>query len=291
MNKTIKEIKRLLDGLPIKDEVLENGSFDDKDKLLKLSGRDILKIVRDGETVKGISKSKLCEDSLKDVNGEVEFSGLTRKVFREGEIEDRQTSKIAVTVRVSTHVSCFEEDNLPNGVLLERILDRSWRDIVLDEDNRCVALFDEHAGKNGVISYKDAVTVSALEDLRYAVEKYDIVADKFLINRKQLSDLVKNCSGHVDPTTDRELIMRGIIGFILNSMIIVTAGNLVDGAVKPDELYVVTGSKELGVFTEWEKLSCSIEMVDDRIDWVWKEVISMEILCSKGIANMVKEGD
>src|SRR5690606_10080867 len=114
-----------------------------------------------------------------------------------------------------------------NYDVLDRAQDTARQEIELEEDKRGLALIDRAARTVNAETIFSTLNIAALEDIRYQVERHRLVVDKFLINRAEVSDIVKMATGsagagagHVDPVTERELILAGYVGNVLNAQII-----------------------------------------------------------------------
>lgn len=132
--------------------------------------------------------------------------------------------------------------------VLDRVQDTARQEIELEEDKRAIAVIDAAAtsGSNSVIGFV-TLGIGAFEDIRFQVERNRIPVDKFAINRAELSDVIKTMSTQVDPVTERELILAGYIGSILNASIITSAGIGVEEVVPAGTVYAMAAPELLGV--------------------------------------------
>jgi len=134
-----------------------------------------------------------------------------------------------------------------NFDLLERGADTARQSISLEEDKRGLAVIDavSLAGDNAVSTFS-SVSISVLENLRYQVEQHSLIVDKFLINRSELSDMLINMSGSVDPVTQREWTLAGYAATYLGTDILVTSGMYNEVTVPAGTIYAVTAPDYLG---------------------------------------------
>ena len=70
--------------------------------------------------------------------------------------------------------------------------------------------------------------------------------ETFAIHRAELSDIVKTMSTAVDPVTERELVLAGYIGTVLNATVMTAAGTGVQQVIPPGTFYACTGPDYLG---------------------------------------------
>ncbi len=116
--------------------------------------------------------------------------------------------------------------------------------------------------------------------------------EKFAIHRQELSDIVKTMSTQVDPVTERELLLAGYIGNILNAQIITSAGTGVQEVIAPGTFYAMTGAEyfgEMGIrvelFSEPYNRFVTAEMVKG---WAMCEVIGFAIPNAAAVAKGMK---
>jgi len=209
---------------------------------------------------------------IKDI---VDYEGWARKLYRVRPLAQGELFRIAKDVRATAWVvgqdgqsiesrlygrfiqpSEFKITAFPtvdiediyqmNYDVLDRAQDTARQEIELEEDKRGLALLDRAAVTVNTDTLFTTLGISALEDVRYQVERHRLMVEKFFINRAELSDVVKTMSAAVDPVTERELILAGYIGNILNAQIITAAGTGVEEVVPAGTFYAVTGSEYLG---------------------------------------------
>lgn len=176
--------------------------------------------------------------------------------------------------------------------ILARTQDRARQAIEFQEDSAGKALLDRAAQTVNTPVAFATLNLAALEAIRYQVERHRLVLDKFLINRQEVSDLVTVLSQEVDPVTQRELIMAGYVGSILNAMIVTSAGTNTFEVVKPGEVYGVTTPEYLG------GMPVRVELFSEPVTqflegkavrgWFWYELISQVVINPKGVSKGVK---
>lgn len=209
---------------------------------------------------------------IKDI---IDYEGWARKVYRTRPLAQGELFRIAKDVRATAWVvgqdgqsiesrlygkyiqpSEFKITSFPtvdiediyqmNYDVLDRAQDTARQEIELEEDKRGLALLDRAAQTVNSTTIFATLGIAAFEDVRFQVERHRLIVEKFLIARAELSDVVKTMSAAVDPVTERELILAGYIGNILNAQIITTAGTGVEEVVPAGTFYAVTGSEYLG---------------------------------------------
>jgi len=173
--------------------------------------------------------------------------------------------------------------------VLARVQDRSRQAIEYQEDRALRnALAAASTATNTAVAFA-TLNLAALEAIRYQVERHRLVADKLLINRQELSDIVTQVSAQVDPITQRELIMAGFIGSILNMLIITSAGTNTFEAIPAGEVYCVTNSSYLG------GMPIRVPLMSQPADlfiegkavrgWYWYELISQVIFNTRAVST------
>jgi len=209
---------------------------------------------------------------IKDI---VDYEGWARKLYRVRPLAQGELFRIAKDVRATAWVvgqdgqsiesrlhgrfiqpSEFKVTAFPtvdiediyqmNYDVLDRAQDTARQEIELEEDKRGLALLDRAAVTVNSETIFTTLGIAAFEDVRYQVERHRLMVEKYFINRAELSDVVKTMSAAVDPVTERELILAGYIGNILNAQIITAAGTGVEEVVPAGTFYAVTGSEYLG---------------------------------------------
>lgn len=258
---------------------------------------------------------------IKDI---IDYEGWARKIFRVRPLAQGELFRIAKDVRSTAWVvgqdgqgiearlygryitpSEFKVTSFPtvdiediyqmNFDVLDRAQDTARQEIELEEDKRALSLVDQAATTVNATTIFSTLGVAALEDIRYQVERNRLVVEKFLINRAELTDLIKtavglNGSQSVDPVTERELILAGYVGNVLNAQIITAAGTGVEQVVPAGTVYAVTGSEYMGemgvrveLFSEPFNKFNQREMVKG---WAFGEIIGFALpnsrACAKG---------
>lgn len=254
---------------------------------------------------------------IKDI---VDYEGWTRRVYRVRPLAQGEFFRLAKDVRSTAWIigqdgqgiearlygryvtpSEFKVGSFPtvdiadiyqmNYDVLDRAQDTARQEVELEEDKRGRALIDVASTTVNTQTTFGTLGVAAFEDIRYQVERHRLVVEKFLINRQELSDIVKTMSAQVDPVTERELILAGYIGSFLNSMIITSAGTGVEEVVPAGTVYAVTGPEYLGemgirveLFSEPFNMFASQRFVKG---WAFGEIIGFAIsnprACAKGV--------
>lgn len=180
-----------------------------------------------------------------------------------------------------------------NYDVLDRAQETAREEIALEEDKRGIAALDVASTTVNAATTFATLGVGAFEDVRFQVERHRLVVEKFLINRQELSDVIKTMSSQVDPVTERELILAGYIGAFLNAMIITTAGTSANGqsTVPAGTFYAVTGPETFGemgirteLFSEPFNMFAQFRFVKG---WAFGELIGHVVVnpraCAKGV--------
>lgn len=129
---------------------------------------------------------------------------------------------------------------------LDRAQDLARQDIERKEDQAFISALASAAVTDNDLTYFASLGLSAFEDTRWQVERHRLIVDKFLINRAELSDIVKTMSSAVDMVTERELILSGYIGNILNAQIVTSAGTNTFEVIPAGVFYAVPAPEYLG---------------------------------------------
>jgi hypothetical protein len=245
---------------------------------------------------------------IKDI---IDYEGWVRKIFRVRPLAQGELFRIAKDVRSTAWVvgqdgqgvearlhgkyvmpNEFKIASFPsvdiseiyqmNYDVLDRAQDTARQEIELEEDKRGLSLLDRAATTVNAETIFTTLGVAALEDLRYQVERHRLVVEKFLINRRELSDMIKTAVGlgassqHVDPVTERELILAGYVGNVLNCQIITAAGTGVEEVVPAGTVYAVTGSEYLG------EMGIRIELFSEPYNkFSWQETVKGWAFCEQ----------
>lgn len=257
---------------------------------------------------------------IKDI---IDYEGWVRKIFRVRPLAQGELFRVAKDVRATAWTigqdgqgiesrlsgkyvtpSEFKIASFPsvdiqdiyqmNFDVLDRAQDTARQEIELEEDKRGLSLIDRASTTVNTETLFTTLGPAALEDIRLQVERHRLQVDKFLINRRELSDLVKTATGlngaqTVDPVTQRELILAGYVGNILNCQIITAAGTGVQEVVPAGTVYAVTSSEYLGemgvrveLFSEPFNKFSHREMVKG---WAFGEIVGFVLPNSRAVAK------
>jgi len=173
--------------------------------------------------------------------------------------------------------------------VLARAQDKARQAIEFSEDNAGINLLRKAASTTNPTTYFANLNLNSLEDLKYQVEKHRLVVDKFLINRREMGDIIKHMSSQVDPVTQREMILAGYVATVLNASIITSAGTGVYEVVNPGEVFACTAPDYLGGMPIRQDLmsepfSQSVNGKPAR-GWMYYELISQVIVNPKAVAR------
>ena len=176
-----------------------------------------------------------------------------------------------------------------NFDVLDRAQDTARQEIELQEDKAGINLLDRAATAVNTTTTFASLGIGAFEDVRFQVERHRLLVEHFLINRAELSDIIKNMSTAVDPVTERELILAGYIGNILNAQILTAAGTGVEEVIPAGTFYACTGADYLGEMGE--RISLFSEpfnkyAVNETVKgWAFVEMIGFGIPNAKAAAK------
>jgi len=273
--------------------------------------------------------SKIGQELLLPIKEIIDYEGFGRRILKTYTLAQGQVNRIdkdvdvaafivssdgrAVETRVSDKYVFpdeFEVTAYPSIRLsevfqkqfdvLDRAQDRAKQAIMRSEDVGVISALKTAAPNfNDTISYS-SLNLQALESLRFQVERHRLVVSKFLINRREVSDLVVFLSQQVDPVTEREWIMMGYVGRILNADIIATAGTQVGQGglgrlsvnweiIEPGRILAVADPEYLGVFPIRVELLAEpankFVLGEPRYAWLFYELISQAIINPRGVAT------
>jgi hypothetical protein len=258
---------------------------------------------------------------LNPIKEVIDYEGLARKVFaprtvKQGEVvrydkdvyiqgwviaEDGQTPQSVVEGKyiyppefeVTAYPSIEIKDKYRAQYdILARVQDRARMSIEYQEDLAMVSLLQAGGNQTNTTTTFATLNLAALEGMRYQIEQHRLICDKFIIHRQEVSDLVNTVSGQVDPISQRELIMAGYIGSILNAMIITTAGTQTFEILDPGDAIAVTAPEYLGGMPV--RVELFSEPVNEfmegrpRQGWFWYELISQVLSNPAGVALGLK---
>jgi hypothetical protein len=172
--------------------------------------------------------------------------------------------------------------------ILSRIQDRARQAIEYQEDRAAMNLLQAGGAAVNTTTFFGSLNIAALESLRYQIERHRLVADKFIINRQEVSDLINVVAPAADPVTQRELLMSGYIGTFLNTSIFTTAGTNTYQILDPGSVVAVTSPEYLG------GMPIRIELMSEPVNefmrgiprkgWFFYELISMALINPAGVA-------
>lgn len=261
------------------------------------------------------------QELLLPIKAIVDYEGWARKVYRVRPLAQAELFRIPKDVRATAFVvgqdgqslesrltgkyiqpGEFKVTSFPtvdiadiyhiNYDILDRAQDTARQEIELNEDKRGLALLDRAATAVNDVTLFASLGIAAFEDVRFQVERHRLIVEKFIINRAEVSDIVKNMSAAVDPVTERELILAGYIGNILNAMIITSAGTGVEEVVPAGTFYACTGPDYLGemgvrieLFSEPFNRYAQNELVKG---WAFGEMIGFGIPEARAVAKGTK---
>jgi len=251
---------------------------------------------------------------IKDI---IDYEGWARKLYRVRPLAQGELFRIAKDVRATAWVvgqdgqsiesrlygrfiqpSEFKVTAFPtvdiediyqmNYDVLDRAQDTARQEIELEEDKRALALLNRAALTVNSQTLFATLGIAAFEDIRYQVERHRLMVEKFMINRAELSDIVKTMATAVDPVTERELILAGYIGNILNAQIITAAGTGVEEVVPRGNVYAATGSEYLGEMgVRVELFSEPFNMFSQRRlvkGWAYGEIVGFGIPNARAVS-------
>jgi hypothetical protein len=258
---------------------------------------------------------------LNPIKEVIDYEGLARKIFaprtvKQGEVvrydkdvyvqgwviaEDGQTPQSVVEGKyiyppefeVTAYPSIEIKDKFRAQYdILARVQDRARMSIEYQEDLAMVSLLQAGGNQVNTTTTFATLNLAALEGIRYQVEQHRLILDKYIIHRQEVSDLVNTVSTQVDPITQRELIMAGYIGSILNAMIITTAGTQTFEILDPGDVIGVTAPEYLGGMPV--RVELFSEPVNEfmegrpRQGWFWYELISQVLSNPAGVSLGLK---
>ncbi len=137
-----------------------------------------------------------------------------------------------------------------NFDIFDRSVVKAAWEIMRQEDVRGVALLTAAAVTENELTSFGTLNLDVFEDIRFQVERWRLTVDKFIINRSDLRDVIKTMSTQVDFITQRELIVAGYIGNVLNSQVITSAGIGQQEVLPPGTVFAMTEGKYLGEIGE-----------------------------------------
>jgi len=174
--------------------------------------------------------------------------------------------------------------------ILARAQDRARQAMEYQQDLAGVNLLQAGGNQVNATTFFAVLNLGALESLRYQIERHRLVCAAYLINRQEVSDLVNTVSTQVDPVTQREFVMAGYIGSILNSMIITTAGTnrYPTSLLEPGDVVAVTSPEYLGGMAQRAELNSEpvnqFHQGKARRGWFWWKMMALALINPAGVA-------
>lgn len=249
----------------------------------------------------------------------LDYEGFSRKVYRVRKLAQAELFRIPVDIRSTAftvgqdgqtpeaHIktkwitpSEFKVTSFPtidimdiyhmNFDVLDRAQDTARQEIELREDKAGIALIDRASQADNIVTTFASLNVGAFEAVRYQVERHRLMVENFLISRAELSDIITTMSGFVDPVTERELLLAGYIGNLLNAQILTAAGTGVQEVIPAGTFYATTGADYMG------EMGVRVELFSEPYNkyshqetvkgWAFCEIIGFGIpnprACAKG---------
>jgi hypothetical protein len=246
----------------------------EESRITKEARRDILAAALSGSTDSEGFRVVGQELAL-PIKAILDYEGFARKIYRVRKLAQAELFRIPLDVRATAWVigqdgqtpesrmktkwitpSEFKITSFPsidimdiyhyNFDVLDRAQDTARQEIELAEDKAGLALIDRASTVENDAVLFGTLGVSAFEDIRYQVERHRLIVENFMINRQELSDIVKTMSTQVDMVTERELLLAGYIGSFMNAQILTAAGTGVEEVVPAGTVYAVTGADYMG---------------------------------------------
>ncbi len=283
----------------------------------KEARRDILAAALTDPTNQGFHV--VGEELALPIKAILDYEGFARKIFRVRKLAQAELFRIPVDIRSTAwvvgqdgqtpesriktkwitppewKVTSFPSIDIMdiyqmNFDVLDRAQDTARQEIELSEDKAAISIIDQAAQTDNAVTTFATLGIGAFEDVRFQVERHRLMVENFLINRAELSDIVKTMSSAVDPVSERELILAGYIGNILNAQILTAAGTGVEEVITPGTFYATTGSDYMG------EMGVRIELFSEAYNkyshqetvkgWAFIEMIGFGIAnarsCAKG---------
>jgi len=255
---------------------------------------------------------------IKDI---LDYEGFARKVFRVRKLAQAELFRIPLDIRSvawvvgqdgktpravinskyvlpdETKITSFPVVDISdiyrlNFDVLDRAQDTARQEIELAEDKRAISIIDSASTTINATTTYATLGVAAFEDVRYQVERHRLLVDQFLINRAEMSDVIKNMSSAVDPVTERELLLSGYIGNFMNARILTAAGTGQQEVIPAGTFYACTGPDYLG------EMGIRIELFSEPFNefpngrtskgWAFIEEIGFALPNSKSCAKGAK---
>jgi len=264
---------------------------------------------------------KLGEELLAPIKNVLDYEGWARKILRIKEIGQGEIHRISKDIYVVAFivgqdgqsvssqafgsyiypsefkVTAFPEVDIQdiyqmNFDVLERQQDLAKQMIMLKEDKALVSALDQASTAVNDVVYFSTFNIGTFEDIRYQVERHRLIVDKFIVNRQEINNLIKNMHNYVDIVTERELILMGYIGNVLGTQIITTAGTGVQEVVPAGSVYVVTQGSflgEMGIRLDLQSEQYNkFNQQETKKGWMFLEIIDQAIANPRSVAKGVR---
>ena len=311
----LEKIKHLLDGMADGTYDVERTASYAGEGMSGMENDAILREAFSDPSSEGFRQ--VGQGLLNPIKEVIDYEGLARKVFaprtvKAGEVvrydkdvyikawviaEDGQTPQSTVEGRYiyppEFEVTAYPTIEIKDKYraqydILARVQDRARMSIEYQEDLALMSLLSAGANAVNTTTFFATLNLAALEGIRYQIEQHRLICDKFIIHRQEVSDLVNTLSTQVDPVTQRELIMAGYIGTVLNAMIITTAGTQTFEILQPGSVTAVTAPEYLG------GMPIRVELFSEPVNsfmegrprqgWFWYELIAQVLANPAGVA-------
>jgi len=315
----LTQISHLLNQVTKKnaDKLSFHNVDDGSDKINKEARRDILAAALTDPS--GAGWHMVGQELALPIKAILDYEGFARKFYRVRQLGQAELFRIPVDIRSVAYVigqdgqtpearikskwitpTEFKVASFPtvdihdiyllNFDVLDRAQDTARQEIELQEDKAGIAALDAASTAINTATTFASLGIGAFEDVRYQVERHRLMVENFLINRAELSDIVKTMSTAVDPVTERELILAGYIGTILNSQILTAAGTGVEEVIPAGTFYAVTGADylgEMGIRMDLQSEPYNRYAMGETVKgWAFVEIIGFGLVnarsCSKG---------
>lgn len=251
----------------------------------------------------------------------LDYEGFSRKYYRVRQLAQAELFRIPVDIRTPAFVvgqdgmtpearirtrwitpTEFKVASFPtvdihdiyltNFDILDRAQDTARQEIELQEDKAGISALDAASQAVNTVTTYASLGIGAFEDVRYQVERHRLMVENFLINRAEQSDVVKTMATAVDPVTERELILAGYIGTVLNAMILTTAGTGVEEVIPAGTFYAVTGPDyfgEMGVRMELQSEPYNKYANRETVKgWAFVEIVGFGVANARAAAKGLK---
>lgn len=263
--------KEALDKTAALINALQDGEYQIDYKTAGVDSEGILKQALSTEEGKKIVAQQM-DNVIKEI---IDYEGVARKIFKPRTVkageyvqyqkdpfvqawviaEDGQTPESVYEARF-VHPPSFGVTSFPvieirdkfhsQFDIVARLQDRARQDIEHQEDVAAMNLLNAAGNAVNPTTFFASLNLAAFEGMKYQIERHRLLCDKFIIHRQEQSDMINVLSAQVDPVTQRELIMQGYLGSVLNCMILTTAGTNSYEILDPGEVIAVTSPEYLG---------------------------------------------